>query len=188
MDALQVRTHIERFLAGKYLKPVDDFCLYQWLERCCYHGWVELGLNLLRFMNNAAFDKRYQDRIQYLTSDLHKKPVEPKVTANTHHTNHQNQSNKRRRVGEKTPQSAFRPIIIDVLKAKGGRARVKDIAETVKRQMRSQFTEADLEINSSGSTVWYNTMCWEREKMVLSGILRDDSHHGIWELVDNINK
>lgn len=184
MDALRVRTHIEKFLAGRYVKPVDDFCLYQWLERCAHHGWDELGLNLLKFVNSGAFEKGYQDRIQYLSSELHKRPAvqKPRVTMLASSCQRQG---KRRRPGEKTPQPSFRSVIIEVLKARGGRARVRDVAEMVERRMGSRFTEADLETTSSGSTVWYNTMCWERQSMITDGVLRDDSRHGMWELADN---
>ena len=70
MDGPRVKVNIERFLSGQYKRSVDDFCLYQWMERCVYHKWLELGLNLYKFIHLEKFDKTYRERIQYLAKDL----------------------------------------------------------------------------------------------------------------------
>lgn len=183
MDAPRVRVHIEKFLAGKYVKHVDQFGLYQWLERCAYHGWVALGLNLLKFIHMESFDKGYQGRIQYLSTELHKRPLGNPERDREHKYVHRNRG-KKRRVGEKTTQSVFRPMIVAALQERGGRARTREVASLVERMMEGRFTEADIETMTSGSTVWYNTMCWERESMMADGLLRKDSPHGFWELME----
>jgi hypothetical protein len=70
MDGPRVKANIERFLLGQYKHSVDNFCLYQWMERCVYHKWAELGLNLYKFIHVEKFDKTYRERIQYLAKDL----------------------------------------------------------------------------------------------------------------------
>jgi hypothetical protein len=89
---------------------------------------------------------------------------------------------RQRSNGEKLPQKEFRRPLLDVLREKGGKARVKEIRELLEPRMAPRLSSADYEQVSSGDPRWWNAVCWERNDLVKEGLLRGDSERGIWEL------
>jgi hypothetical protein len=184
LDENSIKTQINRYLSGKYKRSVDNFCLYQWFERCVYHGWIEMGMNLLKFIHLENYEQTYKDRINYLSRDLHRLLGEQPSSSNSQKQQYFRKRKYRPR-GQITSSKAFRPAIIETLKELDGRGRVLIIAKIVERKMRDILTEEDYKIRpSDGRPVWYNRMNWERFEMVQDGIIKNDTSRGIWELDD----
>jgi hypothetical protein len=182
MDALRVKAQIEKFLAGKYTKAVDNFCLYQWLERCAYHKWADLGINLHKYIQQEQFEKSYQDRIQFLARELHRHLSERPKVSGLSELIKQKPRNRRPR-GRITNSTIFRSFIIETLIDLGGSGRTKTIARTVEQKMKDILNEEDYTIRASdGQPVWYNTMNWERHHMIKDGILKKNPSWGVWQL------
>ena len=82
-----------------------------------------------------------------------------------------------------TPQSNFKLPILNSLYEFGGKARTKDVLESVERRMQQTLTHADYQQNRNGTDFrWHNRAQWERLRLVHDGLLRNDSDWGIWEL------
>ena len=82
-----------------------------------------------------------------------------------------------------TPQSKFKFPILNSLYEFGGKARTKDVLESVERRMQQTLTHADYQQNRNGTDFrWHNRAQWERLRLVHDGLLRNDSDWGIWEL------
>jgi hypothetical protein len=74
-------------------------------------------------------------------------------------------------------------LIIEVLKSRGGRAKVAEALEGVGERLKDKFLPGDLEVRQDGKTpAWRNNAQWERLRMVHDGVLRSDSPNGVWEL------
>jgi hypothetical protein len=69
MDKEYQSHQIQNFLKGKYRKEIDVFCIYQWIERCQFHGWWEVGLELGSFIPPNSLDTHYHKRLDYLLSE-----------------------------------------------------------------------------------------------------------------------
>lgn len=67
------RRKILRFLKGKPSKDVDAFCLYQWIERCHYQGWWDLGISLGSHIPPNSLSDHYYQRINYLLKECRTK-------------------------------------------------------------------------------------------------------------------
>jgi len=66
-----------------------------------------------------------------------------------------------------------------------GSGHIQQILAAMEQQLAGQLLEHDLENVASGKQlVWQNNVCWERNKMVKQGILKNDSLRGIWELTE----
>lgn len=63
------RHQIQRFLKGRIKKDIDTFCIYQWIERCHFHGWWDTGLSLGSYIPPNSLDSHYHKRLEYLLSD-----------------------------------------------------------------------------------------------------------------------
>jgi hypothetical protein len=76
MNEESQRRKILRFLKGKGTKDVDVFCLYQWVERCHYHGWWKLGIQTGTAIPPNSLKEEYSKRLNYLLAEcrnnLHK--------------------------------------------------------------------------------------------------------------------
>jgi hypothetical protein len=83
MNEESQRRKILRFLKGKPSKDVDAFCLYQWVERCHYHGWWDLGVSLGSYIPPNSLSDHYYQRINFLLKECrnHFKPI-PKKDSN----------------------------------------------------------------------------------------------------------
>lgn len=77
MNEESQRRKILRFLKGKASKDVDAFCLYQWVERCHYQGWWDLGEKLGSHIPPNSLSDHYYQRINFLLRECrtHFKPI-----------------------------------------------------------------------------------------------------------------
>ncbi|MDD2661329.1 MAG: winged helix-turn-helix domain-containing protein [Methylococcales bacterium] len=92
---------------------------------------------------------------------------------------------KRKLKQPRTPDEVLRAGIITVLKNMNGSGHIQQILAAMEQQLAGQLLEHDLENVASGKQlVWQNNVCWERNKMVKEGILKNDSLRGIWELTE----
>jgi len=83
MNTEKQRRQILSFLQGKGVTDVDAFCVYQWIERCHYEGWWDLGVSLTQNVPPNSLKQDYHKRLNYLLSDCRdnlKKTQETTVT------------------------------------------------------------------------------------------------------------
>jgi len=64
---------IKRFLKGKIKKDIDTFCIYQWIERCHFHGWWELGIRLGPSIPPNSLPQEYHKKVEYLLAECRSK-------------------------------------------------------------------------------------------------------------------
>lgn len=69
MDKENQHHQIQKFLKGKYRREIDAFCIYQWIERCHFHGWWNIGLKLGPLVPPNSLDIHYHKRLDYLLSE-----------------------------------------------------------------------------------------------------------------------
>jgi hypothetical protein len=69
MNSIDIRRQIHKFLKGRYRKEVDSFCIYQWIDRCYFHGWWELGAQLAPSIPPNSLTQEYHKRLEYLLSE-----------------------------------------------------------------------------------------------------------------------
>jgi len=87
--------------------------------------------------------------------------------------------------GLKTSQHAYRQPILEAVNELGGSASVDDVLNRVGEKMKSLFTPFDYQKLPSGIDIrWRNTAMWERFELVKDGLLKSNSHTGIWEISD----
>ena len=86
--------------------------------------------------------------------------------------------------GLRTPESAYRQPILQVLNEMGGSARMNDLLVRVERNMKTRLKQVDYEPLASDPDAprWRNTAQWERNTMVKEGLLKSNSPHGVWEI------
>lgn len=73
MDKEKQRARILRFLGGLKKERIDAFCIYQWIERCHFHGWWKLGIRLSSFVPPNSLNPEYQKRLNYLLMECKNK-------------------------------------------------------------------------------------------------------------------
>lgn len=84
----------------------------------------------------------------------------------------------------KTTHTVLHENILRALKKLGGKARMSEVMEEMSQQLEGKLLPGDFALRQDGKSIaWKNNAQWERLKMRQEGILRDDSHSGIWELV-----
>lgn len=85
-----------------------------------------------------------------------------------------------------TPAEAFTLPILRALQALGGRAQMQQVLEKVGAEMKKQLREVDHTPLPSDPKRprWKNNVQWARNTMVVDGLLKKDSPHGIWEITD----
>ena len=93
-------------------------------------------------------------------------------------------SRNRRSPAELTPHPVLRKILYKVLTGRDGSAARRDVLRDMELELDGQLTDADLQRTGTGELVWHNRASWERQNMVLSGHMKDDSDRGVWELSD----
>ena len=91
---------------------------------------------------------------------------------------------RRLRKGQKVTNRVFEVPILEVLHSHGGSAPMREVLKGVEQKIGHLFGPADYEILPSGREVrWWNTAQWARNTLVHKrGLMKSDSHHGIWEL------
>jgi hypothetical protein len=73
MDEEKQYHEIQRFLKGKYRKEIDAFCIYQWIDRCYFSGWWDLGCKLASSIPPNSLNQEYHKRLEYLLSECRNK-------------------------------------------------------------------------------------------------------------------
>ena len=73
MNEENQRRKILRLLKGKGPKDVDAFCIYQWVDRCYFHGWWDLGAKLGSSIPPNSLTREYHKRLEYLLSECRSK-------------------------------------------------------------------------------------------------------------------
>ena len=69
MDVESQKRKIRRFLKGSIKDGVDAFCIYQWIERCHYQEWWEMGVALGSHIQPNSLNKDYQKRLEFILSE-----------------------------------------------------------------------------------------------------------------------
>ena len=62
------RRKIIKFLKGKGNQETDAFCIYQWIDRCHYHGWWDFAVALGSSLPPNSLSQDYHKRIEFLLS------------------------------------------------------------------------------------------------------------------------
>lgn len=97
-----------------------------------------------------------------------------------------NNENKPKRKHSRSPITDSKMLqehIIKALKKLGGSAPINDVIEEMEKMLDGKFLPRDLEWrNATNEPVWQNNTRWERQRMKKQGILKSNSHRGIWEL------
>lgn len=88
--------------------------------------------------------------------------------------------------GTRTPQTAFRLPILQVLVELGGRARSRQVLERLQARMRSQLKEVDYQPlrSNAGLPRWRNTVYWARTLLTKEGLLNPQAGYGVWEITE----
>lgn len=73
MNADNILRQIHRFLKNRYRKDIDNFCIYQWVDRCYFHGWWDLGAKLGSSIPPNSLNQEYHKRLEYLLSECRSK-------------------------------------------------------------------------------------------------------------------
>jgi len=103
----------------------------------------------------------------------------PTIVASSNGTARKHQRTPR---GHLTPHPVLRDVLYKVLIEKGGSAQRRDVLEEFGRILAGRFTQADLVTTQTGEMKWENRVSWERQNMVIEGLLRNDSPYGVWAL------
>jgi hypothetical protein len=90
----------------------------------------------------------------------------------------------RSRRGRRTPEDVFRLPILRALVALGGSAPLHSVLTRVFAEVEGSLTEVDFEPLPSEPTTprWQNTAQWARKKLVMEGLMRNDSPRGTWAI------
>ena len=87
------------------------------------------------------------------------------------------------RKGLRTPESEFIEPILRVLIEIGGQGRTATVVARVGQVMQPVLCDLDHEpLPGDGKPRWEKAANWARRLMVLDGLLKSDSPHGIWEI------
>jgi hypothetical protein len=82
MDAESQKRKIRRFLRGAINDGIDTFCIYQWIERCHFEGWWEMGVALGSQLQPNSLKKDYEKRLQFMLSECRRNDDQEKETQN----------------------------------------------------------------------------------------------------------
>ncbi|WP_374202476.1 winged helix-turn-helix domain-containing protein [Nocardioides sp. CFH 31398] len=113
-------------------------------------------------------------------------PASPAVVARAKSNSSANRRSGRRpqgvRTSRLTPQSEFRPVILDILRERGGRLSVEELTSELESRMQDAFTDGDYGLVDNNEVRWRNAVRWERKKMVDEGLIMPSRERGVWEL------
>ncbi|OQB73644.1 MAG: hypothetical protein BWX92_03293 [Deltaproteobacteria bacterium ADurb.Bin135] len=76
MNKDRQKRQIINFLSHKKVFDVDAFCLYQWIERCHFHKWWDLAVELSAYLPPNSLDKDYDKRLNYILKECRDKSNE----------------------------------------------------------------------------------------------------------------
>lgn len=88
------------------------------------------------------------------------------------------------RRGLKTPQSAFRRPILQVLIEMGGRGERRQVLDRLAEVMASRLGDHDRESHRDGTVRWEKTAEFQCTEMRRIGLLKPVSRKGVWEVSD----
>jgi len=93
---------------------------------------------------------------------------------------------KRRRHGQRTPETQFYLPILQALTEMGGSGKVAEVLERVGEAMKGTLRDVDHQPLGSSPDLprWRNTAQWARNSMMKEGLLKADSPRGVWEIAD----
>lgn len=60
---------IRKFLNGTSKNDVDSFSLYQWIERCHFHKWWDLAVELAAHLPPNSLDRDYDMRLNFILKE-----------------------------------------------------------------------------------------------------------------------
>jgi hypothetical protein len=88
--------------------------------------------------------------------------------------------------GARTANDAYVLPILETLGEMGGSGRPAEVLDHVGKSMQHQLKDADFEPVGSNPNRprWKATAYWARYQMVRDGLLKDDSHPGMWDISD----
>lgn len=89
---------------------------------------------------------------------------------------------------DRTPESAFRIPILQVLVELKGRGSVPDILKRVQQRLEGRLKPDDFKNLKSGEVRWENTAKWERKHLIDDGLLESNSGYGVWVITSQGRK
>lgn len=81
----------------------------------------------------------------------------------------------------RTPQTAYRAVILDVMRDMGGEGGADEILAEVERRMAPRLLAGDYELVQD-ETRWRRAARFERKDMVEAGLLEPVRERGVWRL------
>jgi hypothetical protein len=76
MNEKSQKRKIIKFLKGKIKEDIDSLCLYQWVERCYFHGWWKMGVALGSYIPPFSLNQEFHKRLEYLLSECRRNTKE----------------------------------------------------------------------------------------------------------------
>jgi len=83
MDAETQKRKIRRFIKGAIKDGIDPFCIYQWIERCHFEGWWEMGVALGSQLQPNSLNKDYEKRLDFILSECRRNHEREKKAQNS---------------------------------------------------------------------------------------------------------
>ena len=142
---------------------------------------------LSRVLAAAAPHMRQSQNGQLARDDDHPEGTGPDnlnaSSARTSHGGAETRKRRRRGKGRKVPQSEYELPILQSLDKLGGKARVSDVLDEVKRRMEPLLGEVDYEFPKTATEErWRNTARWARAALIQRDWIKGNSERGVWEL------
>jgi hypothetical protein len=69
------------FLDKRSNKDIDNFCIFQWIERCHFQGWWGLAIELAVHVPPNSLDRDYHKRLDFILKDCREKLSERRKPA-----------------------------------------------------------------------------------------------------------
>jgi len=106
----------------------------------------------------------------------------PRTQSEVRGTDHKARSRLRR--GARTPEDAFRRPILETLVELGGSAPADHVLDRVGQKLRHVLNDYDRQrlVSHPHEPRWRNTARLCRQRLVLEGLMSDDSPRGVWEI------
>jgi len=82
MDAETQKRKIRRFIKGAIKDGIDPFCIYQWIERCHFEGWWEMGVALGSQLQPNSLNRDYEKRLEFILSECRRNHEREKKAQN----------------------------------------------------------------------------------------------------------
>lgn len=106
-----------------------------------------------------------------------KKPAAPRKTKPTQ----PRVETRRVPTARRTSTTAYRQVILEVLRDMGGRGQSDEILAEVERRLESRLRDGDYEV-VQGEARWRRAARFERKDMVEAGLLEPVIERGVWQL------